>query len=59
MLEGLVQALKTYNAGYVVLGAFADRPDDEQFHEMAEMLLHRAPCNVLIGRKAFLVTEAQ
>ncbi len=50
--EGLLQLLRTYKAKHVVLGAFADRLDDELFHNMVDVLLHRAPCGVLIGRKA-------
>ncbi len=50
--EGLMQVLKSYKAGHVVLGAFADHIDDDLFHSLVDLLLHRAPCNVLIGRKA-------
>lgn len=50
--EGLLQALKTYKANYVVLGAVAEHEEGSRFHELVETLLHRAPCNVLIGRKA-------
>jgi anti-anti-sigma regulatory factor len=50
--EGVLQAIKNYKAGYVVLGAFADHAEDDLFHTLVETLLHRAPCNVLIGRKA-------
>src|SRR5262249_14596025 len=50
--EGLLQVLKTYRADHVVLGAFADGGEAERFHALVEVLLHRAPCNVLIGRRA-------
>ncbi len=53
--EGVLHALKSYHALYVVLGAFADRPEDDLFHALVDLLLHRAPCNVLIGRKALPV----
>jgi anti-anti-sigma regulatory factor/nucleotide-binding universal stress UspA family protein len=50
--EGLLQLLKTYQAGYVVMGAFAEPVDADRFYELVNALLRRAPCNVLIGRKA-------
>jgi hypothetical protein len=50
--EGILQAIKNYHAAHLVLGAFADGGDDERFHQLVDVMLHRAPCNVLIGRKA-------
>ncbi len=50
--EGLLQLLRSYKAGYVVLGAFASHSDEATFHGLVDTLLHRAPCNVLIGRRA-------
>src|SRR5207249_4701143 len=50
--EGLMQVLKSYKASHVVHGAFADHIDHELFHQLVDLLLHRAPCNLLIGRKA-------
>jgi len=53
--EGLLQLLKTYQAGFVVLGAFAEPVDADRFHGLVDALLRRAPCNVLIGRRATAV----
>lgn len=50
--DGLLQILRNYRAAHVVLGAFADHVGEEGFHELVDVLLHRAPCAVLIGRKA-------
>jgi len=50
--EGLLQLIKTYKASHVYIGAFADHIRDEQFLRMVEILLHRAPCNVIIARQA-------
>ena len=50
--EGILQVLKSYKADHVILGAFSNRADDELFHSLVTTLLHRAPCNVLIARKA-------
>lgn len=50
--EGLLQLIKTYKASHVYIGAYADHSQDEQFLRMVEILLHRAPCNVIIARQA-------
>ena len=50
--EGLLQLIKTYKASHVYIGAYADHSHDDQFLRLVEMLLHRAPCNVIIARQA-------
>jgi anti-anti-sigma regulatory factor len=50
--EGVLQLIKTYKASHVILSVQADRVNDEQFLKMVEILLHRAPCHVLIARRA-------
>lgn len=50
--EGLLQLLKSYHAGYVVLGVAIDHSAEEfSLHEMANTVMHRATCGVLITRK--------
>lgn len=50
--EGLLHLLKQYNASHVVVAAQAARANDEPFVNLVEALLHRAPCNVLVCRRA-------
>jgi anti-anti-sigma regulatory factor len=50
--EGLLQLIKTYKASHTYIGAYADHSHDEQFLRLVEILLHRAPCNVIIARQA-------
>lgn len=50
--EGLLHALTQYNVSHVVISAQEDRVGEEQFLAIVELLLHRAPCNVIIGRRA-------
>jgi anti-anti-sigma regulatory factor len=50
--EGLLQVIKTHKASHVYIGAYADHSQDERFLRLVEMLLHRAPCNVIIARQA-------
>jgi anti-anti-sigma regulatory factor len=50
--EGVLQLIKTYKASHVVLAVHADRVTDEPFLKIVEILLHRAPCHVLIARRA-------
>jgi anti-anti-sigma regulatory factor/nucleotide-binding universal stress UspA family protein len=50
--EGLLQVIKTYKASHVYIGAYADHSSDEQFLRLVEILLHRAPCSVIIARQA-------
>lgn len=50
--EGLLQVLRTLKAVCVVAGGFASRSEDARFFEIADLLLRRAPCSVLVGRKA-------
>ncbi|MGC8666606.1 MAG: universal stress protein [Chthonomonadales bacterium] len=55
--EGLLQILRNLKAVCVVVGGFAHRSEDARFFEIAELLLRRAPCSVLVGRKAPEVGE--
>ncbi len=50
--EGLLQVLRNLKAECVVVGGFAHRVEDARFFDIAELLLRRAPCSVLVGRKA-------
>lgn len=50
--EGLLQLIKTHKASHVIIGAFADHSQDEQFLRLVEILLQRAPCSVIIARQA-------
>jgi nucleotide-binding universal stress UspA family protein len=50
--EGLLQVIKKYRASNVIVGAFADHIRDEQFVQLVDILLQRAPCNVVIVRQA-------
>lgn len=51
--ESILTAIKTHNANIVVIGA-ASEPlggdNHDMFHELVDTLLHRAPCEVVIGR---------
>jgi nucleotide-binding universal stress UspA family protein len=52
-VDGILVAVKNYNAGMVVIGATSDPQGGEGhdiFHELVDALLHRAPCEVVIGR---------
>jgi len=55
-VEGTLAAIKFHQASQVVIGATAeaighsDQEDPDRFHTLVETLLHRAPCEVLIGR---------
>lgn len=51
--DAIVTAIKTYNVDLVVLGATSEPVGEdghEVFHQLVDSLLHRAPCEVVIGR---------
>jgi anti-anti-sigma regulatory factor len=51
--EGILAALKSLNASMVVIGAASEpvgAESHDQFHHLVDTLLHRAPCEVVIGR---------
>jgi anti-anti-sigma regulatory factor len=51
--EGILAAVKTHNAQQIVLGATNEPVGGEAhdaIHELIDTLLHRAPCEVIIGR---------
>jgi anti-anti-sigma regulatory factor len=50
--EGLLGLIKSSEAAYVVLSAYADDVQTGPFMDMVHLLLSRAPCNVIIARKA-------
>jgi len=50
--EGILHVIRTYEASHVVLGAVVDHSEEERIHHLVDALLLRAPCNVLIGRRA-------
>lgn len=50
--EGLLQLIKTHKASNVIIGAYANHIRDEQFLTLVDILLNRAPCNVVIVRQA-------
>ena len=51
--DGIIAAVKTHAADLIVMGA-ADEPlggeGHDDFHAMVDTLLHRAPCEVVVGR---------
>jgi len=52
--EGILAAAKTYQVDMLVLGATSEPLEGEQheeFHLLVDTLIHRAPCQVIIGRK--------
>lgn len=50
--EGLLQIIRNYKALYVVLSVSGNRLGEDHLQSLMNALLYRAPCNVLIGRKA-------
>lgn len=50
--EGILSAIKNYGASLIVLGASSPTPGEsrDQFLELSQTLLDRAPCEVVIGR---------
>jgi anti-anti-sigma regulatory factor len=50
--EGLLSIIKSHKASHVVISAAADKVDEEPFSLLLDLLLHRAPCNVLVARRA-------
>lgn len=52
-IDGILTSIKTYGASTLVIGATSHEHthgDNDRFHEIADALLHRAPCEVVIGR---------
>ncbi len=53
--DGILAAIKTYHAETVVIGAVnapAGAEGHDLFHEIVDILLHRATCEVVIGRRS-------
>jgi len=50
--EGILQVIKNSKAAHAVLSGFPTQAEDDRFHALVEVLLYRAPCNVLIARRA-------
>ena len=51
--DGILAAIRLHCADTIVLGAASEPEGDdshEEFHSLVDTLLHRAPCEVLIGR---------
>ena len=51
--EGIIASLRAHNATLVVLGAASEPMTGQvhdEYHELVDTLLHRAPCEVVIGR---------
>ena len=52
--EGILAAAKNYQVDILVLGATTEPLAGEQhekFHFLVDMLIHRAPCEVIVGRQ--------
>lgn len=52
--EGIIAAAKNYNVDILVLGATTEPLAGEQhekFHLLVDTLIHRAPCEVIVGRQ--------
>jgi anti-anti-sigma regulatory factor/nucleotide-binding universal stress UspA family protein len=52
--EGILAAAKNYQVEILVLGATTEPSAGEQhekFHFLVDMLIHRAPCEVIVGRQ--------
>ncbi len=52
-VDGALAAIKTYGATMIVIGASKhamDHGDHDRFDQLVETLLHRAPCEVIVGR---------
>ena len=50
--DGLLQMIKSYKASHVVISPPPTGIDEEPFAGLLELLLHRAPCSVIVGRRA-------
>jgi anti-anti-sigma regulatory factor len=50
--DGVLSAIRNYTSTQIVLGVLASRVDDDLFTSLIEVLLHRAPCHVVIARRA-------
>src|SRR5687768_8729189 len=50
--EGVLQVIQTYKAEYLILSSFSEGGDSTSFLQLVDTLLRRAPCNVLVGRRA-------
>jgi anti-anti-sigma regulatory factor len=51
--EGILTAIKANTADQLVLGATSEpvgEDSHERFHQLVDSLLHRAPCEVVVGR---------
>ncbi len=52
-VDGALAAVKTYSATQIVVGASKhamDHGDHDRFDALVDTLLHRAPCEVIVGR---------
>ncbi len=49
--EGLLQLIKSTSATHVIVAIYPDRITDEKTTSLIDMLMRRAPCNVVIGRE--------
>ena len=56
--EGVLQVIQTYKAENLILSSFAEAGDASSFLQLVETLLRRAPCNVLVGRRAGQIAES-
>jgi hypothetical protein len=54
--EGILQAIKSYAAASVIVSAAAEQADNPAFLDLVDALLHRAPCNIVIARRAPVAT---
>lgn len=50
--EGILQVIKSSKAAHAILSGHQTEEEGDRFHSLVDVLLHRAPCNVLIARRA-------
>lgn len=50
--EGILSVIKTHKASHVVICAAAANVGEEPFVSLLDLLLHRAPCSVIVARRA-------
>ncbi|MCC6729865.1 MAG: universal stress protein [Chthonomonadales bacterium] len=53
--DGVLHAIRSYGSAHVVLAVEPLRANDELFANIMDALLHRAPCDVVIARRAIEV----
>ncbi|HSV74162.1 MAG TPA: STAS domain-containing protein [Chthonomonadales bacterium] len=56
--EGILQAARQHNATHVVIAVPLDQVREEEMRDLVFTLMERAPCSVIVGRRASVHTDA-